>query len=75
MINKNNMINKKNINGNNFCFRFQGFLLLPLFHTQLFFFLLESMGGNAFVLCLGWVLVPSVTTRYLPLREGFSVAE
>lgn len=41
----------------------QGFLLLPLFHFQLFFFLLESMGGNGFVVCLGWVLVPSVVSR------------
>lgn len=40
------------------------FLLLPLFHFQLFFFLLESMGGNGFVACLCWALVPSVTTRW-----------
>ncbi|CBJ32797.1 hypothetical protein Esi_0375_0013 [Ectocarpus siliculosus] len=39
------------------------FSLLPLFHFQLFFFLLESMGGNGFVLCLAWVVVPSVATR------------
>lgn len=39
------------------------FFLLPLFHFQLFFFLLESMGGNGFVACLCWALVPSVTTR------------
>ncbi|CAM9995706.1 unnamed protein product, partial [Ectocarpus sp. 4 AP-2014] len=39
------------------------FSLLPLFHFQLFFFLLESMGGNSFVLCLAWVIVPSVATR------------
>ncbi|CAM9644931.1 unnamed protein product, partial [Ectocarpus sp. 6 AP-2014] len=38
------------------------FSLLPLFHFQLFF-LLESMGGNGFVLCLAWVVVPSVATR------------
>ncbi|CAN0072493.1 unnamed protein product, partial [Ectocarpus fasciculatus] len=41
----------------------QAFSLLPLFHFQLFFFLLESMGGNGFVLCLAWVIVPSVATR------------
>lgn len=41
------------------------FILLPLFHFQLFFFLLESMGGNGFVACLCWALVPSVTTRYV----------
>lgn len=40
------------------------FFLLPLFHFQLFFFLLESMGGNGFVACLCWALVPSVTTRW-----------
>ena len=39
------------------------FVMLPLFHFQLFFFLLESMGGNGFVVCLCWGLVPSVTTR------------
>ncbi|CAN0029032.1 unnamed protein product, partial [Ectocarpus sp. 13 AM-2016] len=39
------------------------FSLLPLFHFQLFFFLLESMGGNGFVLCLAWVIVPAVATR------------
>ncbi|CAM9104848.1 unnamed protein product, partial [Pylaiella littoralis] len=46
-----------------------GFLLLPLFHTQLFFFLLESMGGNVFMLCLGWVLVPSLVIRIPRLRR------
>lgn len=39
-------------------------LLLPLFHFQLFFFLLESMGGDGFMACLGWALVPSVLTRF-----------
>ncbi|CAM9744307.1 unnamed protein product, partial [Hapterophycus canaliculatus] len=47
----------------------QGFLLLPLFHFQLFFFLLESMGGSDFVLCLAWVLVPSVVSRVPRLRS------
>lgn len=41
-----------------------GFLLLPLFHLQLFFFLLESMGGSGFIACVGWALVPSITTRW-----------
>ena len=39
------------------------FTLLPLFHFQLFFLLLESMGGNLSVACLAWVVVPSAVTR------------
>lgn len=38
-------------------------LLLPVFHFQLFFFLLQSMGGNGFIGCLAWALVPSLLTR------------
>lgn len=38
-------------------------LLLPLFHFQLFFFLLQSMGGNGFIACVAWAVAPSLLTR------------